>query len=109
MIQNGITTKAIIKIIGERLQQARLNRNITQQDLANSIGVSSKTISNIEQGKNYNLSVLIDILRKFNMLENIDGLIPEQPISPLLIVETQKKSRKRASKSVQPDNEDSEW
>ena len=47
-------------IIGERLKQARLNKKLTQEDLAKAAGVSRQTINAIEQG-NYNPSLSLCI------------------------------------------------
>lgn len=38
-------------LIAQRIRAARLQRNLTQQDLANKIGVTSAAISDIERGK----------------------------------------------------------
>lgn len=53
--------------IGKKLKQTRENKNLSQEDLANSLDVSQKTISNWESDKGFptlsQLSVLEDALQ----------------------------------------------
>jgi transcriptional regulator with XRE-family HTH domain len=94
-----ISDKAIIDIIGERLQTARINQNKTQEDLSLKSGVSLRTIKNIESGStSSNLKVIIALLRALEMLDQLDNFSPDQKISPIMLAEMQGKKRQRASK-----------
>ncbi len=46
-------------MLGERLKQARLARNLNQRDLAKAVNVSATAISNYETGKDYPSSSVI--------------------------------------------------
>ena len=45
-------TKDFYKRIGQRLKELRLQANISQEDLAESVGVATKTVSYWENGHN---------------------------------------------------------
>ena len=52
----GQSDKAVLRHLGQRLRQARLRRNLSQQELADRVGVTRQTILSIERGR-YNPSV----------------------------------------------------
>ena len=56
----------IKKVLGRNIQQHRKNKNITQEMLAESIGIDTISLSKIETGRNYptaeNLSKIAKIL-----------------------------------------------
>ncbi len=74
----------IIRILGERFRDYRLNCQLTQKDLAARTGISLKTISNFESGKASNITMInfLTLLRTVGQLQNIDELLPEVPLSP---------------------------
>ena len=85
---------AILREIGDRLKQARLDRNMTQAALSNLIGVSRRTIQKAEEGEVSTLKTLIALLRGLVLLDRLDLLLPEtlSPDQPL-----DAKLRQRAS------------
>ena len=53
----------ILKDLGEKLRQHRLNQNLTSKELAKNSGVSVRTITGFERGeKNISLLNLIELL-----------------------------------------------
>ena len=53
---------ATIKSIGERLSQARLNRGMTQEELANGADIDRSYVSNIENGQaNITIAMMLNI------------------------------------------------
>lgn len=73
---------------------------ITQNELAKHSGLSLKTISNIERGKDVKFSMIISVLRSLNILENLDGLVPEaivRPIDYLLLDKSRQRVRKKTT------------
>jgi putative transcriptional regulator len=106
---NSITSdEALLKELGDRLQQNRLNRNMTQAALAKEAGISERTIIRIEQGHSTQLSNLIRLLRSLGLLENMDALVPKPVISPIQQMKVQSKNRKRASSS-KPEKAGEKW
>lgn len=93
----AMTDGAIQKEIGMRFKRLRLEKNITQAELANRTLLSTTAIKSLEKGK-ANLSTLIAALRELKALENIDVLIPDPGISPIMLAKMKGKKRKRASR-----------
>ena len=83
--------------IGERMKEIRLRKNITQEEIAWRAGISKLSVVNAEAGKNISLATLIAILRQLSMIENLELLIPEPTISPILMKKLKGKKRFRAS------------
>jgi transcriptional regulator with XRE-family HTH domain len=88
---------AILKELGSRIARYRLNRNLTQEALAEQAGVSRPTIARLEQGSSTNLSNLVRVLRALRLVQNLEALVPEPPSSPIQQLRTKKKQRLRAS------------
>lgn len=100
---------AIAETLGQRLKQARLNHDRTQQELAEHIGVSRKTIVNAEKGK-AQLEVFVAIMAALGLTQQLDLFLPEQPVSPIQLAKLQGKKRQRAVAHKKPQKHgDAEW
>lgn len=56
------------RIIGERIQYARKQKNLTQADLADKLGIALSHMSNIECGKsNFSVDILIALLSELEI------------------------------------------
>ncbi len=105
-LTNDHSDDAVLKEIGNRITQYRLNQDKTQAALAQEAGVSSRTMIRVEHGHSVQGSSLIRILRALQLVENLDALIPEPAVSPVQQLKMQGKQRQRASsKSVEPKKE----
>ena len=94
----GMSDKAILQELGERLKRMRLAKNISQRRLGDLAGVDRTTISGIENGNPFDVLTLIKLLRSLDALEALDAFLPEQGISPLQLAKMEGKERKRASR-----------
>ena len=103
-----LSDEALMRQLGERLHQYRLNRNITQKTLAKEAGVSVRTINRVEGGESTQLSNFFRLLRALGLLENMYALVPEPALSPLQQIKLQGKKRQRAS-SENLKGEDKAW
>jgi len=104
---NDHSDDAVLKEIGNRITQYRLNQDKTQAALAQEAGVSNRTIIRVEHGHSVQASSLIRILRALQLVENLDTLIPEPAASPVQQLKMQGKRRQRASsKSAKPKKEE---
>lgn len=90
---------AILELIGKRIKDIRLKRNMQQEELASFSGVGLSSIANIEKGKAVSLGIFLKVLRGLDMLENLEQLVPIPPISPKLIKKLKGKVRLRARRS----------
>jgi len=104
-IQNweAMSDVAIIKEIGKRLKQIRLNQNISQEKLSLLSGIDRITISRMESGRPVTSLTLIQVLRALNKLEILNAFRQEPEISPIKLLKLQEQQRKKAS-SKRSDN-----
>ena len=104
MINNEMSDDAILNELGLRIARYRLNKNITQDELAVEAGVTTATIQRAESSLSFQVSTLIRILRALNLIENIELLVPELAASPLQQLKMKGKIRQRASSPQKDDN-----
>ncbi len=84
--------------LGARVAHARLERNLTQTQLADQAGVSKNTVQRLEQGGvAVQLSGFLRICRVLGLLDRFDALIPEAKPSPMELLQMKGKMRRRAS------------
>ena len=86
-----------VKTLCQSLKQLRLNKNISQEELAKRSGVSRITISRMESSKAINLLTYVQLLRALENLELLNNLVIEPEISPILLMEQMTKYRKKAT------------
>ena len=91
------TAHALAIELGQRLQRARLNLNLTQLEVAQHTGVSRKVVMNAEAGQ-VTLENLIAILMTLDLVDHLDLFLPEQLISPIQLWKLRGKIRQRASR-----------
>ena len=89
-------TEFLLKMLGERLKQTRLNTDQTQQQVADIIGKSRTAIEGAEKGK-CNMSTFISILVALGVEDQLDLFLPDPPPSPVLLAKARGKKRQRAS------------
>jgi transcriptional regulator with XRE-family HTH domain len=103
-INSSHTDPIIVKNVCQGLRQMRLNRNISQESLAESAGLSRITISRMESGRAATLLTLVQVLRALDKLEVLNSFIEQPLISPIEMLKQQKKQRKKASHRSQNNN-----
>ena len=94
---NSKTAHALAIELGQRLQRARLNLNLTQLEVDQHTGVSRKVVMNAEAGQ-VTLENLIAILMTLDLVDHLDLFLPEQLISPIQLWKLRGKIRQRASR-----------
>ena len=94
---NEMTIPAILNELGSRIQRERLNRDMTQSELAQKAGVSLRTLQHVEAGRGCTLFSLVGILRALDRLSDLDGFLPEPGISPVQLARMKGHVRQRAS------------
>jgi putative transcriptional regulator len=108
-IQKQMTDEWTLAELGKRLARHRLNRNLTQDQLAREAGVSKRTVVRLENGESSQLTNLLRILRALGLLGNLDGLVPAPLASPVEALKAKVRERRRASPSAQKLQPGSEW
>jgi transcriptional regulator with XRE-family HTH domain len=105
----GLAVDTVLSTIGERLRRARLESNLTQQELATDVGVSLKTVRNAEDGQNISLETLVRLLKGLRRVDELDAFLVEDGPSPVALAERKGQQRQRATgkrssnKSLQAD------
>ena len=90
------TNDAILLELGKRLARLRLDRGLTQAEVAREAGIAKRTLERIESGKSGQLASIIRICRVLERLEEIDAWLPESPARPLELLHGRGKPRQRA-------------
>ena len=105
----NLSDAATLKELGARIARHRLNRNQTQEALAEEAGISQRTLHRIEHGGSTNITNILRILRVLQLLGNLEVLIPEPAISPLQQVKMQGRKRQRASSPGEKPEPNKPW
>jgi len=94
------SSQAIEDALSKRMEEIRLERNITQSRLAHEAGISRSTMTRlVQEGKGISLDSFIRILKALHLDDNLGTLLPDPGFSPLEELElakTNRPSRKRA-------------
>ena len=92
------TDEAILSELGGRLAKARLERNLTQSQLAAQAGVSKNTVQRLESGSvATQLSGFIRVCRVLDLVGRFELLVPEPVPSPVEQLKLRGRKRQRAS------------
>jgi transcriptional regulator with XRE-family HTH domain len=87
----------IVKEVCKSLKQMRLNKNISQQKLADISGINRVTISRMEAGRAATLLTVVQILRGLDRLEVLNVFREEPETSPIQLLLLEERQRKKAS------------
>ncbi|MEM7081263.1 MAG: helix-turn-helix transcriptional regulator [Pseudomonadota bacterium] len=88
--------EAVERVLGRRLEQLRLAKNINQTTLANEAGVSRRTITRLENGQGTSLDTLIRVMKALGVVHRFDTLLPDPSVRPIDRVRRKGKERQRA-------------
>jgi len=109
-IDPTMTDEALLKLVGERLAGLRLERNLTQGQLAQQAGLGLRTVQRLELGAAaIRLSGFIRVCRALGLVENLEMLIPEPTVSPMAQLKQQGRTRQRASGGKAQFGETKKW
>lgn len=93
----ALSDQAIAAEMGRRLEQLRLERNLTQQQLADEIGLSRVSYRKLVGGEG-KLVNFIALLRALGRVAGLAAVIPDTVFSPMEQLKLKGKTRKRASR-----------
>jgi transcriptional regulator with XRE-family HTH domain len=101
---------AILSELGGRLAKARLERNLTQSQLATQAGVSKNTVQRLESGSvATQLSGFLRVCRVLDLVERFDLLVPEPVPSPVEQLKLRGRNRQRASAKRKTKTPSKKW
>lgn len=97
-MRTEFSDELVLQEIGERLARTRLERNLTQADLAKTAGISKRTLERLESGTaSTQLTTFTRVCRALGLLQRFDAFIPKPLASPVEQVRLLGRKRKRAS------------
>lgn len=88
--------------IGEQIRARRLVANLTVRELADYAGLAPRTVQNLERGRGSTLATLVKVLRALDADDWLETLTPDEPASPIAILEAtraQRRPRQRARRT----------
>ena len=109
-ITDTLSNESILRELGERLTQARLERNLTQAALAEEAGLGKRTVERLESGQAATqLSGFVRVCRALGLLERLDALVPEGVAGPIAQLKLQGRKRQRATGRKLASAETKKW
>lgn len=94
----------LLAVIGQFIQETRLQQNKNQKQVANAAGINRSTLSQIENGGGGTILSLLQILRVLDQLHFLDYFQVQPKVSPIQLAKLEQKKRKRASKTNPTDS-----
>lgn len=107
-----LTNDAIMRQIGSKLKELRIEKNMKQAELADASGVSVFTISSVENGKTTSLLTIVQLLRALEHLDYLNSFFQEETISPIAYAKLLKNNKKKIrvkTSNTEINKGDSEW
>ena len=97
-IDKQTTDEGVLRELGGRLTRIRLERNLTQAQLAQQAGVSKRTVERLESGGvATQLSGFIRVCRVLDLMDRFEMLVSEPVPSPVEQLKLGGRTRQRAS------------
>lgn len=109
VIEHHTSDDAVLAHMGQRLAALRLSRQMTQAQLADTAGVSKRTVERLENGESVQMTSFVRCLRALGSLNRIEQMLPEIPVNPILLLERQGKQPQRIRKARTPAAEPWTW
>ena len=87
----------LLRHLGQRLRQQRLQKPWTQQDLATHAGVALSAVKKLEAGGNATLKTLVKVVQALSLAEELAPLFaPKAELSIAALAKAEKPQRQRA-------------
>jgi putative transcriptional regulator len=93
-----MTDAAVLAELGHRLERHRLERNLTQAELASEAGIGQATVQRAERGESVQMTSMIKLLRALELLAGLDVAIPESIDLPIAELEREQRGRRRRAR-----------
>ncbi|MWP63150.1 helix-turn-helix domain-containing protein [Gilliamella sp. Pas-s25] len=94
-------TTDMIAMICRRIKMARIEKNLSQQELAQKSEIGIATIKRIEQGESITLQTLISVLRGLDELDQLNNLLAYNEVIHITSAEQPKRKRKQRTAKIE--------
>ncbi|HMN05176.1 MAG TPA: helix-turn-helix transcriptional regulator [Flavobacteriales bacterium] len=116
IIWQDLSDTQVVEQLGTELRRMRLERNLSQAEVAQRAGLDRTTVVQLEAGRAATLLTVVQVLRAIGQLPLLDAFHQVPQPTPYMLVEAQeqylKKQRKRASRkkpTIAPPKPKSTW
>lgn len=116
IIWQDLSDTQVVEQLGTELRRMRLERNLSQAEVAQRAGLDRTTVVKLEAGRAATLLTVVQVLRAIGQLPLLDAFHQEPIPSPYMLAEAQeqylKKQRKRAGRKkpgIVPPKPKSSW
>lgn len=92
---NYLTDAVVLREIGARIKQKRLEADFTQAELAEQAGLAKRTLERLEGGWNVDSLALVRVFRALKMISNLENVLPDTPQSPITLLKRRGRERVR--------------
>src|SRR6056297_130981 len=82
LMDKFLSSLTVLSEIGSRLKTYRIEYPLSQNELADKAGISRRSVTNMENGKDVQFSTLIKVLIALELDSNIDMLVPDPTKRP---------------------------
>ena len=99
-----MTNEDILCKIGAKIRELRISRNLKQSELSEKCGLSSFSISQMENGNNFSVLSLIKVLKEIDGLYLLEPFMKPSEIEPEVLekfIASLSSKRKRVSRKDQ--------
>jgi transcriptional regulator with XRE-family HTH domain len=107
-IEHQGSDRTILVELGQRLRGARLERNLSQEAVAEEAGIGRHTLQRMEAGESPSLINFVRVLRALGLLGELERLLPGPGPSPIDELDRRGRRRQRAGGAREPGPEERE-
>ena len=98
---DDMNDEALLQEVGRRIAFIRRSSQIKQEELAEKAGISRYALSRLENGAGgIRLESFLSVLRSLNVLNRLSVVLPEPTLTPIQLVELEKKSEEAMPKRI---------
>lgn len=97
-MDSTIKYQKYISELGNRIKLYRISKEMSQQDIADKMGISKRSVARLEQGNSVQIETLFKILFALDIGDNIEMLVPDQTKRPSYYLKKQDNTSKRVRK-----------
>lgn len=102
-------SEAIERDLCKKLEGVRLLKNISQSKLAESAGVSRRTISRMENGSGVSLDTFIRVMLALGLSDQLGALLPSSDIRPIERIGRKGKGERKNASSPRKPKQPKKW